>query len=215
MQVLTNSGGVAMTNAHLIADEKAGQAVIFDAPDNTVEPLLDEAQKRGWDVVGLWLTHGHFDHFADHAVIRRRFPNVKILAHAADQAKMNRPEIQVRMFGLPFDIEPLAPDAFVVQGQTLKLGAMDVKVLHTPGHSPGHVVYYFPREKVLVGGDMIIGGSIGRTDLPDSDHAQMEESLKKIMELPDDTQLLPGHGQNSTLGEERRTNYFLQSILES
>jgi glyoxylase-like metal-dependent hydrolase (beta-lactamase superfamily II) len=66
-----------------------------------------------------------------------------------------------------------------------------------------------------VGGDMIIGGSIGRTDLPDSDHAQMEESLKKIMELPDDTQLLPGHGQNSTLGEERRTNYFLQSILES
>ena len=75
MQILANSGGLAETNCYLIADEAAKQAVIFDAPDHTTAPLLEEAAKRGWDVVGLWLTHGHFDHVADHAVVTKRFPN--------------------------------------------------------------------------------------------------------------------------------------------
>ena len=74
MQILMNTGGIATTNAYLVADEVSKQAVIFDAPDSTVAPLLDEAVKRGWDVIGLWLTHGHFDHVADHAVVTRRFP---------------------------------------------------------------------------------------------------------------------------------------------
>ena len=81
MIVLTNTGGVAMTNCYLIADEIAKKAVLFDAPDHTVAPLLDEAVKRGWDVQGLWLTHGHFDHFSDHTVVRQRFPNSKNLIH--------------------------------------------------------------------------------------------------------------------------------------
>ncbi len=213
MIVLTNSGGVAMTNAFLVADETAKVAVLFDAPDHTPEPLLAEAAKRGWDIIGLWLTHGHFDHFADHAVVKEKFPNAKILIHALDEPKTRNPSVQTRMFGLPFDIPPLTADAHVTDNQKLKLGSLDVTVLHTPGHSSGHVGYYFPDEKLLIGGDLIIGGSVGRTDLPDSDHPTLEASIRRVMSLPDSTRLLGGHGPATTLAQERRNNFFVQEAL--
>jgi glyoxylase-like metal-dependent hydrolase (beta-lactamase superfamily II) len=213
MIILTNTGGVAMNNCYLIADEKAGQAVLFDAPDHTTEPLLEEAAARGWDLTGLWLTHGHFDHFADHAVVRRRFPAVKVLLHALDEPKAQHPDVQTRMFQLPFVIPPLTADAHPTDNEKLAIGSLEVVVIHTPGHSPGHVVYHFPKEKVLVGGDLIIGGSIGRTDLPDSDHQEMEASIRRVMGLPAATRLLGGHGEASTLAEERQTNPFVQEIL--
>jgi glyoxylase-like metal-dependent hydrolase (beta-lactamase superfamily II) len=214
MIVLTKTGGVAMTNCFLVADEQAKQAVLFDAPDHTVAPLLDEAVRRGWDVKGLWLTHGHFDHFADHTVVRQRFPNAKILAHAQETDKTSHPDIQLRLFSLPLIIQPLVIDEFVTEGQELKIGSIEVRVMHTPGHSPGHVVYHFPKEKLLIGGDMIIGGAVGRTDFPDSDHQDMIASLLRIMQLPSDTRLLGGHGEATTLQEERETNYFLQSVID-
>ncbi len=213
MILLTRTGGVAMTNCFLIADEAAGQAVLFDAPDHTTAPLLKEAAARGWEVLGLWLTHGHFDHFADHAVVRQKFPAAKVLLHALDEPKALRPDVQTRMFGLPIGIPSLKVDAHVTDNQKLKIGSLEVVVLHTPGHSPGHVVYYFPREKLLVGGDLIIGGSIGRTDLPDSDGQQMEASVRRVMGLPGATRLLGGHGRPTTLQEERQTNPFAQEIL--
>ena len=95
----------------------------------------------------------------------------------------------------------------------LELGELRAQVVHTPGHAPGHVMYYFPAEKVLIGGDLIIGGSVGRTDLPDSDHAELENSIRKVMRLPGDTRLLPGHGEVSTLDDERRENPFVQEVL--
>jgi glyoxylase-like metal-dependent hydrolase (beta-lactamase superfamily II) len=214
MVVLTNSGGMAMTNCFLIADEKSKKAVLFDAPDHTTEPLLAEAAKRGWDLVGLWLTHGHFDHFADHAVVRQRFPGARVLLHALEERKTQNPEVQTRMFQIPLVIPPLKVDAHIEDNQKLQLGSMEVVVLHTPGHAPGHVAYHFPGEKVLVGGDLIIGGSIGRTDLPDSDHRQMEASLRRVMHLPPETQLLGGHGPTSTLKQERENNPFLQELLD-
>jgi glyoxylase-like metal-dependent hydrolase (beta-lactamase superfamily II) len=215
MIILTNTGGVAMTNCFLIADEAARQAVLFDAPDHTTGRLLQEAAARGWDVTGLWLTHGHFDHFADHAVVRQNFPTAKILLHALDEPKARHPEVQTRLFQLPFVIPPLKADAQVADNQRLSIGSLEVVVLHTPGHSPGHVAYYFPGEGVLVGGDLIIGGSIGRTDLPDSDHQQMETSIRRVMGLPAATRLLGGHGRATTLQEERQTNPFVQEILDS
>ena len=215
MLMLMNSGGVAMTNCFLIADEKAAQAVMFDAPDHTTAPLLDEAVNRGWDIIGLWLTHGHFDHFADHAAIRQRFPKAKVLIHAADAPKAAHPDMQTRMFGVPLEIPPLKPDAFVTDNQKLKVGSLDVLVLHTPGHSPGHVGYYFPGEGVFVGGDLIIGGSVGRTDLPDSDPAQLEASIRRVMQLPPATRLLGGHGPPTTLAEERQNNFYVRASLGS
>ena len=202
-----------MTNCFVIADEAARQAVLFDAPDHTVGPLLDEVRARGWGLIGLWLTHGHFDHFADHTVVKERFPNAQILIHKAEEPKAQFPDLQTRMFGLPFRVAPLKADGYVSDGQQLKIGSIEVQVLHTPGHAPGHEAYYLPAENVLVGGDLIIGGSVGRTDLPDSDHSQLESSIKRVMKLPGNTRLLGGHGPATTLDEERRTNPFVQEAL--
>src|SRR5215471_19010466 len=120
MIVLTNTGGVAMTNCFLIADEVAKRAVIFDAPDHTTGPLLDEVTRRGWGLVGLWLTHGHFDHIADHALVKQRCREAKVLIHASDEAKAQHPEVQTRMFGIPFQIPPIKADGYVTDGQKLR-----------------------------------------------------------------------------------------------
>src|SRR5205085_5560361 len=132
LQIIMNSGGIAATNAYLVADEQAKQAVVFDAPDNTVGPLLDEAEKHGWTVIGLWLTHGHFDHVADHAVVTKRYPNAKVLMHPLDEDKLQHPGSQ--FFQLPFTIPPRSADEHVADGQKLTLGNLPVEVIHTPGH---------------------------------------------------------------------------------
>jgi hydroxyacylglutathione hydrolase len=213
MQVIMNTGGVAGTNCFLIADEAAKQAVLFDAPDHTTPPLLDAVRERGWDLIGLWLTHGHFDHLADHAVVKQAFPNAKILIHRLDEPLLTNPGPQSSMFALPFTIPPGKPDAYVEDGEVLHIGSHEVRVMHTPGHARGHVMYHLPTEKVLVGGDLIIGGSVGRTDLPGSDHATLEASIRRVMQLPEYTRLLPGHGDVTTLGDELRTNPFVQEAI--
>lgn len=211
MQILSNTGGVAMTNSFVIADETTREAVIFDAPDHTVGPLLDEVEKRNWKLIGLWLTHGHFDHLADHKVVTDRFPDAKLLIHHLDEPLLKSPGS--RMFALPFTIPPGSADALIEDGQRLKIASIEVQVLHTPGHSPGHVAFYLPNEKVLVGGDLIIGGSVGRTDLPGADPESFVRSLKRVTALPRDTRLLPGHGDITTIGEELEANEYLRHVL--
>ena len=211
MQILMNSGGIAMTNCYVIADEAAKVAVLFDAPDHTAGRLLDEVESRGWRLIGLWLTHGHFDHVADHALVRERFPEAKVLIHKLDEPKLLRPNAS--FFALPFTIPPGQTDGYVEDGQVLELGALRATVLHTPGHAPGHVMYHFEKEQVLVGGDLIIAGSVGRTDLPDSDHAQLVRSIRRVMKLPGDTRLLPGHGQPSTLDDELANNDYVREMV--
>src|SRR5687767_161978 len=212
MIIRMHTGGIASTNAFLVGDESSKQAVLFDAPDNTAAPLLDEAAKLGLDVVGLWLTHGHFDHLADHQVVTDRVPGAKVLIHKLDEPKLIRPGSA--MFPLPFTIPPRRADAYVEDGQTLELGSLRARVIHTPGHSPGHVMYYFEADGLLIGGDLIIGGSVGRTDLPDSNHGDLEASIRKVMKLPPDTKLLPGHGPPSTLRDELETNPYVQEALQ-
>jgi glyoxylase-like metal-dependent hydrolase (beta-lactamase superfamily II) len=211
MQILMNTGGIAQTNAFVIADEDAKQAALFDAPDHTAAAMLDEVQRRGWNLIGLWLTHGHFDHLADHAVVKLRFPNAKILIHPIEADRLRNPGSQ--MFQLPFTIPPGEPDELIDDGQTLRIGSLEARVIHTPGHAPGHVAFHFPRERALVGGDLIMMHSVGRTDLPGSSSAQLQESLRKVMALPDETQLLPGHGDPSTIGEEREVNPYVREAL--
>jgi glyoxylase-like metal-dependent hydrolase (beta-lactamase superfamily II) len=212
MKIVSNTGGIAVTNSFLIADEQTKKAVVFDAPNDTVAPLLDEAEKQGWDVIGLWLTHGHFDHTADHKLVTDRFPNAKVLIHRLDEPKLIEPGS--RFFPIPFVIPSRKADAYVEDGQVLTLGNLRARVIHTPGHAPGHVMYYFEDEGVLVGGDLIIGGSVGRTDLPDSRHADLEASIRKVVRLPGDTTLLPGHGNPSTLREEQEMNPYVQAAVE-
>ena len=211
MIVVSNTGGIASTAAYLVADEQSGEAVIFDAPNDTVAPLLDEVARRGWTLTGLWLTHGHFDHVADHAIVTGRFPAAKLLMHPLDEPKLQDPRSAV--FTLPFVIPPRSADQPLAGGQTLSIGSIAVRVIHTPGHSPGHVSFYFPNEATLIGGDLILMNSVGRTDLPDSDEAQLFESLRSVMRLPPETRLLPGHGHESTLAEELQLNPYVRHAL--
>ncbi len=211
MEILKACGGVAQTNCWLIADEVAKQAVLFDAPNDTTAKLLDECQTRGWDLIGLWLTHGHFDHLADHAVVSGRFPKAKVLLHKGDEDKMTGE--YPRIFPLPLEIPERKPDAYLSEGQELRIGSIKVQVMHTPGHAAGHVVFYLPEEKVLVGGDMILCGAIGRVDLPDSVYDVMCQSIRRIMDLPDETTLLPGHCGRTTLGRELHSNCMVKECL--
>jgi hydroxyacylglutathione hydrolase len=213
MQILSNTGGIAATNCYLIADEASGQAVLFDAPDHTVGPLLEEAKKRNWDIVGLWLTHGHFDHLADHALVTEQFPKAKVLIHRLDEQKLIQPHS--RFFSLPFEIPPRKPDGYVEDGQTLKIGAISLTAIHTPGHSPGHVMYYFPDQNILIGGDLIFVNSVGRTDLPDSDSIQMADSIRRVMKLPSQTKLLPGHGPATNLADEAAQNPYVIEAMSA
>jgi hydroxyacylglutathione hydrolase len=211
MEILTNTGGLASTNCYLIVDDATGKAVLFDAPDHTVGPLLDEAKRRGYELIGLWLTHGHFDHLSDHAVVTGAFPQAKVLMHALDAPKLRNP--RSAMFPLPFVIPPREADELVEDGQRLSIGSLGVEVIHTPGHAPGHVMYHFPDERVLVGGDLIICGAVGRTDLPDSDEEDLVRSIQKVMRLPGETRLLPGHCEAGTLDDERENNPYVRAIL--
>lgn len=212
MKILQNTGGIVSTNCFLIADETTGKAVLFDAPDHTVSPLLDEAKKNGWDIIGLWLTHGHFDHIADHKRVTDAFPNAKVLIHALDEPKLTHPIS--KYFQLPFIIPPGRADAHVEDGEALQLGSLTVKVIFTPGHSPGHVMYHLPQHKALVGGDLIIMGAVGRTDFPDSDSRALNASIRRVMQLPPDTTLLPGHGEASLLADELANNEYVRMAME-
>lgn len=213
MEILSSSGGIAQTNCFVIADEKARKAVLFDAPNDTTHTLLKQVADKGWDLIGLWLTHGHFDHVADHELVTQQFPKAKLLIHRLEEPKLtgDYPEL----IPLPFEIKARKPDGYVEEGQILRIGGIEVRVMHTPGHAAGHVVYYLPREAVLVGGDMILQGSIGRTDLPDSDYRQMQKSLRRIMDLPEETYLLPGHGLPTTLRRELQSNCLVQEAIAS
>lgn len=211
MQILQNTGGIAATNCYVIADEEAKVAVLFDAPNDTTEPLLDEVQRRGWDLIGLWLTHGHFDHLADHAIVRARFPNAKLLMHRLDEPMLMTPQSQ--LFPLPFTIPPGRAAGYIEDGQHLQIGSVALIALHTPGHSPGHLMFHFPKENLLVGGYLILMGAVGRTDFPGCDPAALEESIRKVMKLPLETTLLPGHGEPSTLHDEMETNLYVRAAL--
>jgi glyoxylase-like metal-dependent hydrolase (beta-lactamase superfamily II) len=206
-----NTGGIASTNCYVLADESTKQAVLFDAPDSTVGPLLDEVERRGLDLIGLWLTHGHFDHVADHSVVTERYPAAQVLIHPLDAPALRDPRSSV--FQLPFTIPPREPDGLLSDGQRLRIGSLDVEVIHTPGHSPGHVMFHLAGEETLVGGDLIICDAVGRTDLPGSDALQLDESIRKIMKLPRQTRLLPGHCEPTTLGEQLITNEYVRHAL--
>lgn len=211
LEIIPFTLGPAQTNAYLVADPQTGEAVVID-PSWDGHLILAEAQKRGWRIGHLWYTHAHFDHIGGAAAIADALNPLPLVALHPDDHVLWRAGGGGRMFGLAIDPGP-EPSIDFVHGQTLRLGSNLFEVRYTPGHTPGHVVLYCPSENTCFCGDLIFCGSVGRTDLPGGNWETLVQSIREqIYTLPEETRLLSGHGPETTVGEEKVSNPFVQEF---
>ena len=200
--------GPVATNTYLIADLDSQQAAVID-PAVDEPAVMQEAEKRGWKVGQLWITHAHFDHFGGVAGLARQVGSSLLIALHPLDMPLWQADGSAALFGMHIPTPP-QPSLQLAHGQVLQLGNSRIEVRHVPGHSPGHVVFYCAEESVMFCGDTIFWGSVGRTDLPGGDGALLVRSIREqILILPDETRLLPGHGEETTVAQERHWNPFL------
>jgi hydroxyacylglutathione hydrolase len=202
---------LAQTNCYLIATEAGGMAVAVDAPPDPVA-ILDMAAQHRLTVVALLVTHGHVDHTGGAGAVSRA-TGAAVYVHRDDDYLTLDPETQLRsLFGMIPPGDYAAPEKItdLAHGQMLHLAGIDVEVRHTPGHTPGHCCFYLPDRGILMSGDQLFRGSVGRTDLPGGNWDDLLQSMaSQVLTLSDDVRVLPGHGPETTVGTERRTNPFL------
>jgi len=208
LEIMTFVLGPAQTNAYLVADSDTREAAVID-PSWDGELILSEAQKRGWRIAHLWYTHAHFDHIGGAAAIADALNPLPLVALHPDDHVLWRAGGGGAVFG--FDIDPgPEPTIDLVQGQILRLGTVEFEVRYTPGHTRGHCVFYVAQQSICFCGDLIFKNSVGRTDLPGGDWDTLENSIRaQIFTLPDETRLLPGHGPETTVGDEKQFNPFV------
>ena len=209
LEVVKMTLGPVHTNAYLIADADSGDAAVID-PAWDGEVILAEAKKRGWRIAHLWYTHAHFDHIGGAGAIADALNPLPLVAlHPADHV-LWRAAGGARQFGFTIDPGP-EPTIDFEQGMRMSLGAVAFELRYTPGHTLGHTVLYCAGAGLCFCGDLIFAGSVGRTDLPGGDSTALAHSIRtQIYSLPDATRLLPGHGPETTVGEEKGSNPFVQ-----
>lgn len=197
--------GPFQENCWLLQDEAAGDVVLVDPGDEPAR-ILSAVARLGGRLAAIWLTHAHLDHIGAIAGIRRAHPGVPVHLHPADLPVYRYAERSARAYGLPFE-QPADPEHALAEGDVLRLGDQAFEVMHLPGHAPGHVA--FVGKELVLSGDLLFAGSIGRSDLPLCDPAALERSLQRLLTLDAELEVLPGHGPRTTLGAEARTNPFL------
>lgn len=212
MKLFTFTSGPYETHAYLAGDDASGEAMVVDAPPGCAAQVAETARKNGLVIRHIVNTHGHWDHMADNAELKR-LTGAALLCHADDEVLLREPD-RMRAYGLMESVEPITADRRLNHGDTLAMGALEFSVAHCPGHSPGLIVLHEPKEKVCFCGDLVFAGSVGRTDLPGGSWELLAKSIREnILTLPDDMRLLCGHGPATTVGRERATNPFLREIL--
>lgn len=197
MKFKTVTVGLYEVNCTLAID--GADAWVVD-PGADEEAIVKAAEAEGAKIAGVLLTHAHFDHIGAIPGIKARFPEAPVYVHPSDEV----------MFGHPFNRLPPEYPSFpkpagVVDARKFPLA----EVIETPGHTPGGVCYYFKEDGILLSGDTLFAGSVGRTDFPGGSMTTLVESLKKLKALPDLTKVIPGHGPSTTIGEEKGSNPYL------
>lgn len=196
-------------NGYLVVDYGSGSGVLVDPGDEALE-LVERLANLGGRLLAVLNTHGHFDHICGNGVVKEHW-DVPIYLHRADEWLYRNMVEQATWFGFRYDAPP-PPDRLLDGGEVLKAGSFQLEVLHTPGHSPGSVSYRLGDR--LFCGDVIFAGSVGRTDLPGGSSETLLTTIReKVLSLPEDVVLYPGHGPTTTVGREKVTNPFLNGEL--
>jgi len=200
--------GVLGCNCSVIGDEQTHEGIVID-PGDDIEHVLQAIRKHKLTIKQIVITHAHIDHVGG-AMKLRAATGAPILLNKNDHALLKMIDVQAAWIGMRSP-GPVQIDQSIEDQDLIKLGNLQASVLHTPGHTQGSICLYFPTEKKLIAGDTLFQGSIGRTDLPGGNFEQIIDSLhSRLLALPDETIVVPGHGALTSIGEERETNPFLQ-----
>jgi hydroxyacylglutathione hydrolase len=200
--------GPLQCNCSVIGDEKTHEAMVID-PGDQIEGILEVLRQEKLTLKQIVITHAHIDHVGG-AMKLKAATGAPILMNQNDYALLKMLDMQAAWVGMrpPGTVQV---DEAVGQGHVLKIGNISSNVIHTPGHTEGSICVYFPAEKKLIAGDTLFAGSIGRTDLPGGSMEKIMRSLhNQVLALPDETEVVPGHGPMTTIGEERETNPYLK-----
>ena len=200
--------GALQCNCSILGDEKTREAVVVDPGDNIPE-ILAIVERHGLQVKAIVITHAHIDHIGGAHKLKAA-TGAPVYMNENDTILRDMLDVQAGWLGMPTP-EAVEIDTPVREGDALRIGSTDFHVIHTPGHTQGSISLWIPSENKVLAGDTLFRDSIGRTDLPGGDGRQILRSiLEKLFRLPDDAIVIPGHGQNTTIGREKQFNYFLK-----
>ncbi|NOU49431.1 MBL fold metallo-hydrolase [Pseudoalteromonas sp. JBTF-M23] len=208
MQVITVPVTPFMQNARFITCQSSGKSAIID-PGGDTDKLLAQIKQRDLNIEFILLTHGHLDHVGAADELKSALGIDIIGPHKDEKFWFDALPMQSQMFGFAPKM-PFYPDRWLDDKEQINLGDMVLDILHCPGHTPGHVVFYHKASSQVLVGDVLFRGSVGRTDFPKGDASQLKQSiLEQLFSLPDDTVVLSGHGENTTIGYEKQNNPFV------
>ena len=202
--------GMLQCNCSILGNEATGEAIVVD-PGDEIPRILAVLAKHRLTVRQILITHAHIDHIAGAALLKQATAAPVYLNHL-DLPLLRMMDVQAGWLGIPTP-QVDAPDVNATEGLSVGVEGLRGTVLHTPGHTPGSICIHFPPQQLLISGDTLFAGSIGRTDLPGGDFKAIIASIRnRLMLLPDATLVVPGHGPSTTIGRERATNPFLQPV---
>ncbi len=198
--------GMVRTNCYGLLNTKTNEMILVD-PGDSPDAIASMAEQMGGQPAAIFLTHGHYDHILAVEAVKEKY-QIPVYACRKEEELLKDPQLNLTaMIHRPMSIRP---DEMVEDLEEFTVAGFQIQAIHTPGHTQGSVCYHFPKEKLLVSGDTLFCGSVGRTDLPTGSGAQIVESLHRLLEmLSEDTDVLPGHESATTIGYEKRYNPFV------